>query len=281
MVDIIHSFFEEEFSTHDITNLSILLGVDRLSYLVSSVDDQVLTLRTYRFTDKQKKIDRVLRHLLTEEMSLRKKFKKVSIGLWTANMTLVPHDLYQENNQGIYLETLMPTQSHEQILSDFVPELDAHNIYKCDQKIIKAFQIYYPDAQIFHANSGLIEHYAKLTTDDSRQVFVNLYANQMGICVFNKHKLILNNTFPVQSSNDCLYYILLAYKSLALKPKTDPIFLSGGFLQASQLYDTVYKYIQEVSFLERPKYYKFSEVLKEKTPSHFYIDLFGLKLCAS
>ncbi|MCH2042957.1 MAG: DUF3822 family protein [Saprospiraceae bacterium] len=281
MVDIIHSFFEEDFSTHHTTNLSILLGIDRLSYLVSSVDDQVLALRTYRFTDNSQKIDRILRHLFTEELSLRKKFKKIYIGLWNADMTLVPQQFYQKSSQRNYLEALMPTKDLEEVFCDFIPKLDAHNVYKCDQKIIKAFQIHYPDAQICHATSGLIEHYSKLTTAKARQVFVNLYSNQMGICVFDKHKLLLNNTFSVQSSNDCLYYILLAYKSLALRPKSDPIFLSGGFLQASQLYDTVYKYIQEVAFLERPDYYTFSEKLKEKTPSHFYIDLFGLKLCAS
>ena len=127
-----------------------------------------------------------------------------------------------------------------------------------------------------------IHHYAPLMAKGllpnslgKTAVYVHVQDFREDIVVIADGKFLLFNSFNFQSTEDFVYYILLAYDRLSLNRETIPLKLLGEVELGSALFDSCYKYIRDVDFLERNSHSAIPkpEGETERLASHFYFNL--------
>lgn len=282
MVELTHNIVELDFnkSLTNTYNLSILLGVDRLSYLISDAQQQILVLRIYQLPKHNGAT--ALQQLLLEDALLRSSFNKCTIGVCSARFSLVPSALFDEGKAEEYLQTMVVLQETDRVQQDKVAVLDAVNLYAYEAAILEHLQKHFEGSNFYHASTGMIQNFlTNFDSNQSKNIFLHISGNTISLTVADRGKLLFHNWFEFKASPDCLYYVLLVFKQLALRPETHPLYITGELVVDSEIHQLLYKYIKTIHFVNRPNFYVFGEQLSEQFPQHFFFDLYSLKLCES
>ncbi|MFK7797165.1 MAG: DUF3822 family protein [Aureispira sp.] len=282
MVELTHNIVELDFnkSLTNTYNLSILLGVDRLSYLISDAQQQILVLRVYQLP-KNNSVT-ALQQLLIEDTLLRASFSQCTIGVCSARFSLVPNALFDEGKAEDYLQTMVVLEETDRVQQDTVAGLDAVNLYAYEAAILEHLQTHFEDSNLYHASTGMIQNFlTNFDSNQSKNIFLHISGNTISLTVTDRGKLLFHNWFEFKASPDCLYYVLLVFKQLGLRPEKHPLYITGELVVDSEIHQLLYKYIKTIHFVNRPNFYVFGEQLSEQFPQHFFFDLYSLKLCES
>ena len=275
MVDIGYNIFEEDFNKDQIHtyNLSVLLGADRLYYLVTNAEHKVLGLRTYTFGETLNPITTILK----EDNILNANYQQIKIGVFANQITLVPVALYLEEEAQTYLEATTELKRNDIVLADSIGEIKG--IFSYDEEALNALLSAFPKATVSHVSSGLIQNFKSNFDSTTQNIFANIYANSVSITVVDKGALIFHNIFSFKTSTDCLYYILLVYKQLNINPQKIPLYVAGEFVEEAEIYQALFKYIKTLKFVTHPNFYTFGKAIKKALPANLFFDLYSLKLC--
>lgn len=279
MVDIAHNILEEDFNKNlsHTYNLSILIGIDRLSYIISNQENQVLALRAYQSIDNSNAVP--FKKLLLEDSIIQAKFNSVKIGLFSPRFSLVPLSLFDKEQALIYLQQTTSLQQSDQIFIDTVNSLKAANVFAFEESYIKILLECFPEATFSHVSTGLINNFINnFDSNNSKNIFLNVYGQSVLITVVENKQLVFHNSFSFKASPDCLYFILLVYKQLGLNPQKHPLHILGELVVDSEIHKLLYKYIKTIHFVNRPNFYFFGDNIQKKLPSNFFFDLYSIKL---
>jgi len=264
-------------------NLSVLIGADRFSYAITSNDNQLLALKSFTFeTDKnQGSFQKEIQDIFIEDTTLSRPYNKIRVGLSNQVTTLVPDQLFDADKTNVYLEAQTDQLIRKTIQTNPIASLGAKNIYAYDKEALMLVKGYLPNAQFFHASSALIEGALRSGPNEgSSKIYLNIHSNIVQIVLMNGSKLIFSNNFSFLSEKDLLYYVMLVFDQFKLSPKEVTISLSGHVIKDSEIYKSLYKYIQTLEFNNTSPSISFGENF-QGTPPHFFFDLFSLSLCES
>lgn len=254
------------------------MGTDRLSYLISNEQHQVLALRAYQLSDLPNQSP--LKQLLIEDSIIREKFRTVRIGLFSPRFSLVPLSLFDAESASMYLQQTVTLQCNDQIFFDTIESLKAANIYAFESPYIQDLVAHFSGAQFCHVSTGLINNFVtNFDSSSSKNIFLNIYDHYVIITVIENSKLLFHNVFSFKASPDCLYYVLLVYKQLGLMPQKHPLYIVGELVKDSEIHKLLYKYVKTIHFVNRPNFYVFGNKTQTSFPQNFFFDLYSLKLC--
>ena len=262
-------------------NLSVLLGADRLSYLVVDRHQQVLLLRAYDFSEAAKvpPLKEKLHELYLEDELLRHSYANTTLAVVSPVHSLVPNRLFNEEQQEVYIKSVTSFPTDGIPLQDHIDAFQLHNCYFLEADLHQSIQSTLSPSKILHGASCLLQGFAKLAMQQRRkQVFVNVRHRLLQIVAFDNTKLLYCNSFPFQDQHDFIYYLMLAYDQLQFKPELVPVTLCGQLQAESSIYHLIYRYIRHIRLLPLPTFLRFNSG-QETFPSHFYYDLFSLTLC--
>ncbi|MEM9918215.1 MAG: DUF3822 family protein [Bacteroidota bacterium] len=277
--ELIDSKFSE-LST-SVYNLSVLAGTDRLSYFLQDKQHTVLFLRSYDFPAHLETVDLVeqIRSVYLQDELLRQSYRRVSIGVANKKSTLVPDRLYTKGEESTYLKNLVLEEHDFSLYSDHLEEMSVRNVFRLDGRLKNFIDSSFGAASIFHQNSALILAFQKLAASRAgHQLFVNIRHKSVQLFAFEQKQLLFCNSFDFQSSKDFIYYIMLAFDQLGLKPEVVPVVLSGQIAAQSEIYRLLYRYIRHLSMAPKPDYLQFGAAF-DQLPPHFFFELYSLQLC--
>ncbi len=80
--------------------------------------------------------------------------------------------------------------------------------------------------------------------------YLNVGENTIDIIAFSNGKLQLQNTYPTDSIEDQLYFVLYAYEQLKFNTEEVPLKITGSIEENSTLWNTYQKYIRNVDWLD-------------------------------
>ncbi len=254
------------------------MGTDRLSYLISNEQNQVVALRSYQLSGLPH--ESPLKQVLIEDSILRAKFKTVRVGLFAPKFSLIPLSLFSEEEASVYLQQTTTLNKSDQVFFDLVESLKAANVYAFAIPYIQDFKEHFSEVNFCHVSTGLINNFINnFDSSSSKNIFLNIYDHYVMITVIENNKLLFHNIFSFKASPDCLYYILLVYKQLGLMPDRHPLYIVGELVADSEIHKLLYKYIKTIHFVNRPNFYVFGEKLQASFAQNFFFDLYSLKLC--
>ena len=278
--EIVENNFVKKYA--DTYDLSILVGMDRFSFLVSDPQQNILLLRSYPFTPEIKKLGELsnpLKDIYINDELLKQTYRSVRVGILNQKNTLIPSDLFVTDQKEIYLKNIVPNLEGDTIYFDALKPMGIVNVYAINTHFVNQLYGYFPNTKIHHAATSLILGHRKIAENRTgRQICLNVRQGLLQISLFDNKELLFYNSFIYQSSQDFIYYVMLVFDQFKLKPEGNTVHISGQIVQDSEIYHLLFRYIRHLEMMPVPDYYKFGTKGRE-IQSYQYFDLFSLKLC--
>ncbi len=274
-----NNFVKKYTDTYD---LSILIGMDRFSFLVSDPQQNILLLRSYAFPPRTTGFDKLnnsLKDIYISDELLKQPYKSIKIGILNQRTTLVPSDHFDVNQKEVYLKNMVADIEKDTISFDDLKPLGIVNLYATDTDFTNQLYGYFPNAKIINAGTSLILGHRKIAENRTgRQICLNVRQGLLQISLFDNKELLFYNSFIYESSQDFIYYVMLVFDQFKLKPEGNTVHISGQIVKDSEIYHLLFRYIRHLEMMPIPSYYKLGT--KGKLMNEYqYFDLFSLKLC--
>ncbi|MBX2966024.1 MAG: DUF3822 family protein [Cyclobacteriaceae bacterium] len=283
---LIKKIKDERFEEDNIHEYTLLINVGPRDVQVGVVDgtkNHLLYLEDYVLPTVSSSDDLIytLEQLFDYHAFIRAGFwKQIKIALKNQKLVQVPQALFDETASRNYLNLNAQPSAHEETSFITMDKSEAVTVFAIQKELKTWVEEKYPQKQFIflHQSAALIEgvmRMAEKRTDNPLYLYVDRF--KLHIISANEGKLIYYNQFNILSFQDYIRYIMLVMKTLNMDQKTSKVVMWGYIGKNSPHYHEFYKYIQNVSFGERPDNLKFGYMFDEVQDHHF-IDLYSVDL---
>lgn len=279
-LEIIEDLFNKKSTSS--YNLSMLLGMNRFSYLITDQQQQVVALVAHDFDQKvNSNIDVIesLKKLFVEDQYLKLPYSSYKLALVSPTSTLIPTKLFKDEHKADYLANIIRLGEEDVVFEDLLPTLDVVNVYNYTKEVTQLVKNSLPKTKIYHINSPVLMGFKQATAHrDGKKIYINVKDQLLTVVLFEDTDLVFCNAFSFKTSKDFIYYLLLVFEQFKLKTEVTPVFIAGSIIEESEVYHLLYRYIRHLSMIPSPNYYHFGKKFGDRQ-KHIYFDLFSLKLC--
>jgi hypothetical protein len=211
-------------------------------------------------------------------------WKGIKVSIKNNKFVQVPEVLYVEGSQAEYLKFNAPFDTEEEdILSIVNSGTKAVTIFAIQRDLEQWLLRLYPNniPVFMHQSAVLIEGVTALAQHQKEApLYIYVDRFKLHILFCKQGNLLYYNQFSIKQFSDYIRYIMLVMKSLNLNQRTSQIVLWGYVGKNSPHYHEFYKYINNVTFGDRPKDLHFGYMFDEVQDHHFF-DLYSMKLLGS
>jgi hypothetical protein len=285
---LIHKVKDDKFDVDHLHhyNLHIQIGPRDLQFaVVDNETNRCLLLEDYilasvgSYQDLQVLLSNIFdqHHLLTAGF-----WKKVRIGIKNNKFSLIPAPLFVKDALVDYLSINSKVDpDKEKILYYKHIHSDAICVFAVHRVLYDWLSGLYPNAEVgfVHQSSSLIEgviNYGANHRNDSMFIYIDRF--KLHVLTLRDQNLEYYNQFVIKEFNDYIKYIMLVLKGLHRDQKKSKVALWGYIGRDSAHFKEFHRYIQNLSFGDRPKYLEFGYVFDE-VQDHQYFDLYSMHLC--
>ena len=282
MGKIVEEIIEDKFSLKSAKQyeLSILIGVDSLSYAVVDSQQELLVLKKYLLDAPAEPTIPAFQHFFLNDPLLGASYLNTKIGVVHPVFSLVPERLFNREEQAAYLDQLSPIQTGDDLRNAPLESIESQLVYTIPEAWSQWLKTSFPNAKVFHQQAGLIEACANIaSTRKGFQLFVNVRQGVVQVLLFEKNWLQFSNQFSYQTSTDFVYYVLMVVKQYQVPISSLITFISGTLIEGSEIYNLLYRYLPEIRRVPVVGLYQFGPIMEAKRIKHQYLDLFAMLYC--
>ncbi len=279
---------DDKFDVEDLHHytLSIQIGVRDFQLLVvDSRGGRVLLLEDFIFSSVSSFRDLTshLDELFDSHHLLKAGFwKNIRISFKNNKFSLVPSDLFSEDALFDYLKINAEIDSKKDELMYYRhQQCDAVNVFSVNKILYNWIQKTYQNISVecVHQSSNIIEGIlSQIKHYEEDTIFLYIDRFKLHIVATKNGKLQYYNQFVIKQFADYIKYIMTAMKGLNHDQKKTPVVLWGYIGKQSPHFVEFSKYIQNLSFGNRPDFLKFGYFFDEIQDHHFF-DLYGVQIC--
>ena len=235
--------------------LSIQFSLDGFSFCISNITTkEIHNFGTYTFDTSLSNLSLLLtkiESLIIENKLFNQEFESVLVIHQNNLSTLVPSPLFDEKEIKTYLDYNIKTLVSDFIAFDTLAQLDIKNVYIPYVNLNNFFFQQFGEFEYKHHATVLIDKLILHCKNNSKkQFFVNVTVKHIDIVVIENSALLFYNSFPFQTKEDFIYYILFTAEQLQLNPEELLLQFIGAIEQDSELYKITYQYIRNIDFLK-------------------------------
>ncbi len=233
--------------------LSIQVCLNGLSFCILNASSQeVLWYKKTNFPKEYNpvKILEQIEHIYSNENALEREFDEVKVLFANDLYSLVPKDLFLEDEASNYLKFNTKILKTDVVAHDVLENQGIVTVYIPFTNITNFLFDKHGEFEYVHSISVLIETIFKINTGKGTEVFLNNYDTYFDLIVIKDNKLLLSNSFSYETKEDFIYYLLFTVEQLELDPSDLDLKLMGAINAESPLYKIAYNYIKNVSFIK-------------------------------
>lgn len=165
-----------------------------------------------------------------------------------APATVVPLELFKRDDVTSLYRLNFPqsTARRNEICYEMLPSLEVVVIYALDMDVRNTIVDMYPDAVVRCTHSVNIERAYQLSRkgDTGRiEFYAFVDAKQLTVCAFQQGSLHFACTYDAKQDSDRIYFLLGAWKTLAMDNEVDVCHVSG---LSQQMADDLSRYISKI-----------------------------------
>ncbi|MFZ4400438.1 MAG: DUF3822 family protein [Bacteroidales bacterium] len=274
------SIYGQDFSS---MCLSLQLSLNEVSFAITNTNlGNCMAIVSYTFPEKISipLLAGFIENSLYKQTLLKNDFLKVFISYKNDTATLIPSKLYDVTQISSYLKNSDSDTPDSSILSDFIKEIDAYNIYSFPKSIEEIILKKFTNSYIIHHSTNLIQGiYNNLSLKNEIDTFfVNICNNEFDLIVISNSKLLIYNSFKFKFKEDFLYYLLFSLKQINSNPSNIKLNLIGKIAGESSIHQILLKYISEVNFCTNSISENLNNLLMDQ-PEYYYFSLLNLNKC--
>ncbi len=207
------------------SSLSIQLSLNGFSFFISSqqLNSDALAFR-FDSRKSEKELLEVLSDFIIKHEVLQQNFRKVTITYSDYIFSVVPQEIFQEEQKENYLKYNVKPLASDQLFHTNV--LQNEIVFSIPEVIKTKLEEYYDITQFNHLSSVLLNHISKEYKQSlSHRIFIYSYEDFFYVLVLNGQQLLFCNTFPYETTGDFLYYLLFAFEQLNLNSTKETLYL--------------------------------------------------------
>ncbi|MDT7831557.1 DUF3822 family protein [Flavobacteriaceae bacterium S356] len=233
-----------------VRNLSIQFSLDGFSFCISNQDNEVYFFKSFEFpitTSVDNCLEEIISVFKTEEQ-LQTDFNSIFVIHQNYLNTIVPDKLFNEKELATYLKFSVKTLATDAFDFDSITDISAKNVYIPYTNINNFLFQNFGAFEFKHHTTVLIEKL--LGKNKGSQFYLHVSKHHIDIILLKENDLHFYNSFKYNSKEDIIYYVLFIAEQLKMDTEEFMLVLLGDIKQESELYDILYKYIRNISFLE-------------------------------
>jgi len=254
--------------------LSIQVSLNGLSFCILNSEHKIIALEQDTF-GIQLSPDQVLEKIknIFDRNNFKYTFESIEVIYQNDLYTFVPKALFNQELLKEYLQYSVKILETDFIAYD---ELDQHEIITVYIPYININNFFFETFGSFtykHSSTILIDSILrKNKNNETTVVYAHMSSKYFEIIVIEKGKLILGNTYPYETKEDFLYYLMFTTEQLRLNPEEFQLFFLGNISKNSDYYEIARTYIRNVDFGKREHLIETSEAIKFfDTHQHFVL----------
>jgi hypothetical protein len=217
--------------------------------------------------------EQLIARILRQHSLLRLPFKQREAILISSGWNIIPNAFYQSGQAEIMLRSTRNIPEKARFLHSAFPERGFTLVGSFPEITTEVLEAELPGLQKVFYLKPLLEQIFLNETPQSVYVFVQDFRADL-IAVMDG-KLRMANTFRFQTPEEFVYFVILAYDALEWSRDLCALTLCGDIEAGSALYQSAYKYIRHISFLQRPEEPAVPADVKTGAamPPHFFLNL--------
>ncbi|MCU0396996.1 MAG: DUF3822 family protein [Cyclobacteriaceae bacterium] len=276
---------DDRFEADNIHEYTLLLNVGARDLQTAVIQDsRLLYLEDYIFPAVSSPEDllEALDELFEQHAFLNAGFwNDIRVSFKNQKYVQVPTSLFDDDLSSAYLQFNAHFNTRkEEVHHLTMPRSEAVTIFAVYSIFHNWLEQHYPKKQfrLFHQSAALIEgimEYHKTRSDNPLYLYIDRF--KFHIVYLDQNQLMYYNQFSIHNFQDYIKYIMMVMKTLNIDQKNSQVVLWGYIGNNSPHYHEFYKYIQNVSFGNRPSNLTFGYVFDE-AQDHHYFDLYSISL---
>lgn len=235
----------------DFKKLSIQVGLNGLSFcILDTISLQVIDSSKIEFRAPSTPylVKKELQTLIEDKEVQKHSFSDISVVHKNNLFSLVPKDLFHENELPNYLKLNTKLLSSDHIAYDEIPNIDIINVYVPLVNVNNYLFDLFGSFEFKHSGTVLIQNLITQKSSPKEPIcYVYVTERAIEIVILNQKRLMLYNHFEFKTKADFLYYILFAYEQLGLSPESTALKMFGAIEEGDEIYELCYEYISHVS----------------------------------
>ncbi|NNF02231.1 MAG: DUF3822 family protein [Bacteroidia bacterium] len=211
-----------------------------------------------------------LNDFLSEEKITKLNYAGIVCSFSDLPVTLVPKPLFDERLALDYLEFVQGSKKdvnvyYQNIGSDIV------SVFGIDSSMVSTIAKHLPTAVFTNKSNKLVENF--ITSRVEKECLLILNDDVIEIIVAEESKLHFYNSFKYKSTEDLLYFVMMAYDQFGLNSSKSVLNINGGIDKESNVFKALNKYISKICFYPVELTFKTSSGFKD-IPIHYASSLF-------
>lgn len=235
------------------TQLSIQINLDGFSFCIYKLPQkEPIAFELFEFKEKATTPEKHLEEftqIFENSDLLNQSFQKVTVIHQNELATLVPDELFDQNNLRNYIERSVKILDFDFITFDDTAKTKTNTVYVPFVNINNFLFNKYGSFEYFHMFSKLGEFCFNEDSKNSKEkMFLHVNSSDFELLAYKNNVLQAINLFKFQTAEDFIYYVLFIVEQFDLDVETLQLTLLGAIEQESELYEILYKYIREIYF---------------------------------
>lgn len=194
-----------------------------------------------------------VKEILKEAEVMQYTYKCINVLQVSKRFTLIPIELFEEEQGDSFFYHNHPKLENEQILYNTLRKANVAVAFSIDKSSYQQIEEHFPSVRFYSQASPLIEHFAgKCRLGNSKKMYTYIRKNSLDVFCYDRGRLLLANSFSGQQIEDRIYYLLYIWKQLNYNQERDELHLVGMLENKEELTTELKKYIRQV-FIINPK----------------------------
>ena len=208
--------------------LSIRLSTDGFSFSVyNPLEECDFYFQTFAVNTQQSMAANV-KAFLAQTAELKYTCRKVDILIHTARYTSVPLVFFEEEQMETIFYQNFRKQNNEIILCNVLGKSNLVILFTIDKLTHLFLSEQLPNARFFSTISPQIEYLTNRSKlGNNKKLYANIHGNSMDTFALDKGRLQLANSYTINNTGDCSYYLLNIWKQLGYDQEHDELHLTG------------------------------------------------------
>lgn len=208
--------------------LSIRLGTDGFSFSVYNPIRDCILLSQQRDIKEELTLTTNLKEAFRDLDYLSYTYKQVNVTYVNRRFTLVPLELFEEEAVETYFSYNYSSKDNEIVLYNTLNRSGVVVLYGMDRSLHRFLCEHYPQIEFCSFVTPRAEHLAlNSRLGSAKKMYAYVHAEFIELYAYERGHLLLLNSFDCKQTPDRMYYILYAWKQLAMDQQTDELILAN------------------------------------------------------
>lgn len=234
--------------------LSIRLSTDGFSFSVyNPLEECDFYFQTFAVNTQQSMAANV-KAFLAQTAELQYTYRQINILIHTARYTSVPLELFEDEQMETIFYQNFRKQNNEIILCNVLGKSNLVILFTIDKLTHLFLSEQLPNARFFSTISPQIEYLTNRSKlGNNKKLYANIHGNSMDTFALDKGRLQLANSYTINNTGDCSYYLLNIWKQLGYDQEHDELHLTGdNVAYRQQVQNQLKEYLRRI-FIINPQ----------------------------